>query len=57
MYATEEHKAYVRENLGVGVWEDGMEVFKRWLVTPPGGGAPGTVKLYWRIIKFASWLR
>jgi hypothetical protein len=47
-----ELKAFVKENLGVHPWDEGMESYKRWLRAHPGSDALNPVKLYWWILKY-----
>lgn len=51
-HGTSELKNFVKENLGVSVWEDGMEAYTKWLTIPPGNDAPNHLKLYWWILMF-----
>ena len=52
MYADKELKDFVKTNLGVRVWEDGMEEYINWLMSPPGNDAPNLLKLYWWILMY-----
>lgn len=51
-YGLPELKSFVKENLGVSVWEEGIEAYKDWLIVPPGNNVPNHIKLYWWILMF-----
>jgi len=51
-YGLPELKAFIKENLGIAVWEESVEAFQTWLTRPPGNEAPNPVKLYWWILMF-----
>lgn len=42
-------KAFVKENLGVKVWEDGIDAYVTWLTKVLGKDVPNHIKLYWWI--------
>ena len=50
--ASDDLKGFVKGNLGVHPWEQGMEAFQAWLREHPGTDAPNPVKLYWWILKY-----
>jgi hypothetical protein len=45
-------KVFIKDNMGIDVWEEGIEAFKAWLTKAPGSDAPNPVKLYWWILMF-----
>jgi hypothetical protein len=51
-YADRELKEFVKQNLGVGIWDQGMDEYVDWLTSMPGNDAPNLVKLYWWILMF-----
>ena len=51
-HATADLKAFVKENLEVHPWEEGMEEYQEWLRASLKDDAPNPIKLYWWILKF-----
>jgi hypothetical protein len=51
-YSDRELKDFVKTNLGIGVWEEDVDVYVDWLTSSPGNEAPNLVKLYWWILMF-----
>ena len=51
-YAEKNLKDYVKTNVGVEVWEEGMDAYIKWLTALPGNEAPNLIKLYWWILMF-----
>ena len=47
-----ELKAYLKEKLGVSVWENSIDTYRGWLEAPPGNKAPNHIILYWWILMF-----
>ena len=51
-YGLPDLKASVEENLGVCVWDKGLDAYMEWLTVPPGSDVPNHLKLYWWILMF-----
>ena len=45
-------KDYVKKNLGVAPWEEGVDAYLGWLTVAPGNDAPNHLKLIWWILMF-----
>jgi len=52
LYGLPDLKEFVKVNLGVSAWEEGLDSFKKWLGKSPGSEAPNHIKLYWWILMF-----
>jgi hypothetical protein len=51
-YADQKLKDFVKINLGVCAWDNGMDAYREWLTSSPGNDASNLVKLYWWILMF-----
>lgn len=51
-YGLDNIKVFIKENLGVSVWEEGVEMYMNWLTVCPGNDAGNPIKLYWWMLKF-----
>jgi hypothetical protein len=45
-------KRFLKENMEVSIWEEGINAYKEWLVQVPGRDVPNHIKLYWWILTF-----
>lgn len=45
-------KEFVDKNLGICIWNKGVDKYVEWLTVAPGNHIPNHLKLYWWILMF-----